>query len=641
MRENVCARFKYNERDVGATAKASAKTSPSVAVASATPVVVAPSDHAGASIESTSTTSEKSKAKSNARADASPPRELLRERLREYTHMLSMQQRGSSSSAASTSCTSVRDVCARIAQDVAPYSTLKLGSLALGNICAKLLAYVLVHNTSLRTLELGFNRITDRGAVQLANALEKNQSLERLYLSGNEIGPTGVTAIARALAVNTTLATLHLSGNNIGEDGAKALAEGLVQNRALRVLYIGTNGIGPQGVAHLMDALRANDTLEELTIGQNRIGREGAQHIASLLTSTTDRTLKLSTLELGKNDIDHVGAIALAQALSNHPHRLRNLYLDNNPLGDTGAHALGEMLAKNEQIRVLDMSYTQMSLIGLRELSVGLSYSNSLLCLLVDGHDWASTKYIRKNTALQGMQLSAKGANNFAASCIAGAMNSNSSAILAKLTGVDLSLVLPSLTLPPKQRDELVRIIQQSTDPKGSERPKIMDLVTRNERILKFLREHRPTTGAKQKRKHEEPDENHGEQALKPPQLQRQKTGEEPKPTLHIDTSLAGRQSTSTQVAVSTPVESRLTLKSPRYDVTLEDHVRKAILDIARLPFNQTELDTLVEYYMVAQPSTPRERQAQATNSASTPFNRLARYPQTLVSDRLTDVKPL
>ncbi|GLD98358.1 hypothetical protein PINS_up007055 [Pythium insidiosum] len=539
---------------------------------------------------------------------------------------------------------------------------------------------VLTRNASLRTLDLGFNRITDRGATLLAAALEQNRTLESLYLSGNDIGPIGVAALANALRKNSTLRSLHLSGNNIGEDGARELALGLQHNTGLRALYIGTNGIGSNGMRCLADALQVNRDLEELTLGQNRLGSDGLKHLAAAVA--TGR-VRLTTLEIGKNGVEVDGVIALAKALCAAPNRLQNLYIDNNPIGDVGASAFAALLAKNAVLRVLDVSYTQMSLLGLRELSVGLSYNASLLCLLVDGHDWASTQYMKKTNGLSGMALSAKGANNFAASCVLGAIQQNQQSALCKLSGVDLSLVIASLPVSDAEKQALLA----DKDARDGAAPRrAMDVLARNERVLKSLQNHRALLAVPQlKRKSScETTTAEEERDTAPPQPQRQKTAYHHltvntnlppiAPSTSTSTASSGPRSTPTPSRAtrgqslvrrpSWPADRGLALKSPRYESTMEVQVRKVLGEISKLPFNAEEYSMLQTYYLggCTSPKTPRPVASQATPSpcgsdepqpseasnTATPeqvhcpacrTSRLARYPKTMVLKSRLDAK--
>lgn len=629
MMRDISARFKYTERADPSAPTKRAGASPSdeqpQMPTGATPAAASPIAAMSSSPLPASPTT-----------GACPSRELIQRCLRSYYRDVENRT------------ATWRDVSERMQSDLAPYSVLKLGGFSLGNIAPKLIGHVLAHCSNLRTVDLGFNRISDKGAALLAKALEHNASLESLYLSGNDIGPAGAKALATALTKNSTLRSLHLSGNNIGEDGAAALADGLKANTGLRSLYVGTNGIGSNGMARLADALRVNKVLEELTLGQNRIGSDGLRHLAAAFAS--GETV-LTTLEIGKNGVDADGALALAKALCSARNSLQNLYMDNNPMGDVGASAFGALVAKNAVLRVLDVSYSQMSLLGLRDLSMGLAYSTSLLCLLLDGHDWASTQFMKKTNGLTGASLSSKGASNYAASCIVGAINANPRSVLVKLTGVDLSLVAPVAG------DSAMDATTSDDAAASGATRRYSDALTRNERVLKLLQDARRTTTSN---KRKVPDEDESPRASSPSGASSSGAVDDtPEPTLpkyqRLDangpvksSSSSGSIGSSSGSSDSASVPSaaaatgsavvppppaftarrpprvglpsrgslvqlptaaaasgsasvpapRLALKSPRYESTMDVHVRKVVAEIATLPFNADEYTNLQAYYL-------------------------------------------
>ncbi|RHY71183.1 hypothetical protein DYB38_012563 [Aphanomyces astaci] len=329
------------------------------------------------------------------------------------------------------------DLFRRVRSDLNNVQILKLGGFDLGDRGAWVLGKALASNESLGLLDLGFNGITCKGVEQIADALEegKNRTLKTLYLSGNGVGVGGAARLSAALRSNHSLKTLYLSGNGIGDEGVKHLADMLRVNTTLTSLYLGTNGIGSGGMAHLADALTVNHHVEELMLSQNRIESAG---VHSLVDAFSTAILPLQTLEIGFNNIDAAGVIALAEMLESRPNRLQNLYLDNNPVGDAGAAALGRCIATTTSLRVLDLSYAHLSLLGFRDLCMGLRESTTLMGLLLDGHDWASTKYMQRpppNVA----SLAKDDAYQYAAKCIVTALQINPSLPLVKLTGVNLS----------------------------------------------------------------------------------------------------------------------------------------------------------------------------------------------------------
>ena len=76
----------------------------------------------------------------------------------------------------------------------------------------------LERNTTLTTLNLGYNRLGDVAGAAVAGALERNTTLMTLDLRGNDLGEVGGAAVAGALERNTTLTTLNLEDNGVHGD---------------------------------------------------------------------------------------------------------------------------------------------------------------------------------------------------------------------------------------------------------------------------------------------------------------------------------------------------------------------------------------------------------------------------------------
>jgi Leucine Rich repeat len=144
--------------------------------------------------------------------------------------------------------------------------------------------------TSLKSLKMGYNDISDEGAKVLA----ASTTLTKLDLRGNEISDEG----AKALAANSSLNTLDLGNNVINDAGVIALAG----NSTLTKLSLWVNSIGVEGAK----ALAANSTLTQLDMGFNKIGigDEGAKALAGNST--------LIKLDLTDNKITDEGAKSLA-----------------------------------------------------------------------------------------------------------------------------------------------------------------------------------------------------------------------------------------------------------------------------------------------------------------------------------------
>merc|ERR1712129_466891 len=94
-------------------------------------------------------------------------------------------------------------------------------------------------NSTLTTLQLGYNSIGDQGAERLAAALEKNGTLMTLQLDDNSIGDQGAERLAAALEKNSTLTTLELWFHFIQTQVEERFAAALERNKAgIRILTV-------------------------------------------------------------------------------------------------------------------------------------------------------------------------------------------------------------------------------------------------------------------------------------------------------------------------------------------------------------------------------------------------------------------
>ncbi|KAJ3369732.1 hypothetical protein GGF31_005037 [Allomyces arbusculus] len=90
-----------------------------------------------------------------------------------------------------------------------------------------LLAPTLIH------VSLRGNKLTDDAGVRLASALRTHRALASLNISRNHLARATCDALADALAHNTTLHSLSLAGNKITDEALVALARGALAKVAL------------------------------------------------------------------------------------------------------------------------------------------------------------------------------------------------------------------------------------------------------------------------------------------------------------------------------------------------------------------------------------------------------------------------
>jgi hypothetical protein len=133
---------------------------------------------------------------------------------------------------------------------------------------ASLLALGLINNTTLKSIDLSFNQISDLGVWALTQMLlpSRYSSITILYLTKNGITDQGAKYLADILTTNQTLAELWLSNNQISNYGVKSLAQAMAtRNRTLKFLSLSMNPlITDQCIDVLMDMLAKTSTLKKL-----------------------------------------------------------------------------------------------------------------------------------------------------------------------------------------------------------------------------------------------------------------------------------------------------------------------------------------------------------------------------------------
>ena len=151
---------------------------------------------------------------------------------------------------------------------------------------------------TLRTINLGHNRIGDRGVAALAQAFEV-LNVTTLDLRHNDIGDVGAAALARAIeSVNCTITKLWLGHNRIGNDGAIAIARavGTLTSSLTKLTLNHNDGIGnPSALEFARVMSDPNCKLTLLDVNSNSIDEEGA----GVLTSAVERAdAKVSALRM-------------------------------------------------------------------------------------------------------------------------------------------------------------------------------------------------------------------------------------------------------------------------------------------------------------------------------------------------------
>ena len=124
----------------------------------------------------------------------------------------------------------------------------------------------LLQNTSLKKLDISRNKPGMEGSVALAEMLSCNKSLTELNLELCDLPDAGLREIARRLLQNTSLKKLDIGFNKLGMEVSVALAEMLSCNKSLTELNLGWCDIPEAGLREIARGLLQNNSLRTLTL---------------------------------------------------------------------------------------------------------------------------------------------------------------------------------------------------------------------------------------------------------------------------------------------------------------------------------------------------------------------------------------
>ncbi|XP_076446452.1 ran GTPase-activating protein 1-like [Babylonia areolata] len=229
-------------------------------------------------------------------------------------------------------------------------------------------ASIMVAGCQLVELDLSDNAFGPRGIEGLVDLLKSSScyTLRELRLNNNGLGIGGGKMLSECLsechkssvAAGTPLALrVFVSGRNrLENDGATALAAAFKVMGTLEELAMPQNGINLPGITALVEAIAVNTRLRVLNLNDNTFTEAGGVEMSKVLPKLPD----LEQINFGDCLVRTGGAKALAQALRDGQHKLKELILSGNEIKQNGAVAITESMANKADLTLLDLNANQL-----------------------------------------------------------------------------------------------------------------------------------------------------------------------------------------------------------------------------------------------------------------------------------------
>ena len=293
-----------------------------------------------------------------------------------------------------------------------PFERIDLSYNELGAGAASSLAEFLKADSKLQYLDLSHNDMESSAIEAICLALKSNTTLREVHLSGNKLGGVGGMAVAEMLQANPSLQALHLSNCELTSESLVALATVLRDDQRLHVLDVSrplAQTIMDEPAQHFARMLKVNATLVELDLSKAGL-RDFGLRLLSEEIYRAGAASALSVLRMRCNKIQLVDADAvdsLSMLLSADTCRLTSLDLGSNELRDEGALKLAEMVVANRSLVHLDVTSNGLMSRGLCALakSVGKHFALDRVMLWGNGFDSAACYAWKDSLSSNGDRL--------------------------------------------------------------------------------------------------------------------------------------------------------------------------------------------------------------------------------------------
>ncbi|XP_062033585.1 NACHT, LRR and PYD domains-containing protein 5, partial [Lepus europaeus] len=262
--------------------------------------------------------------------------------------------------------------------------SLRLDSCGLTQTCYLMISQVVHKSTSLKTLSIAGNKVTDWGLKPLCDALRLSWCfLQRLILENCGLTAVSCQVLALALTDNRSLTHLCLSNNNPEHEGLSPLSRA-IPDSGLQWLLLDQCNLDVAGCGYLAFALKDNRRLTHLSLNRNPLGDSGVKLLYEVMR---EPSCHLQDLEVADCRLTAACCGSLSHVIVRSKH-LKSLDLAGNALGDTGMAALCEGLKQRTSV---------LERLGLEACGLTSDCCGALLLALAHNQHLTSLNLVRNN----------------------------------------------------------------------------------------------------------------------------------------------------------------------------------------------------------------------------------------------------
>jgi Ran GTPase-activating protein (RanGAP) involved in mRNA processing and transport len=240
----------------------------------------------------------------------------------------------------------IKKLCHLVIRDEVPFSLILLKSLIPTCISSN-------HSIPIQSLSIINCDLCDEQMILLSHGLANNSTIHTLNLSNNYISNVGVSDLVDGLFINTDLKNLILMNNRISDLGCVYLSELLLTNSVICQLDISYNCITEKGIEILSKTIANNSTLTHLDIGNNQIGDTGCKLFAECMKINKS----IEILDVSYNHIHSDGICSLCEEGINYNRSIREFSVRGNEFDSKGAKQLVSSLKDHQSLKDIDIGH--------------------------------------------------------------------------------------------------------------------------------------------------------------------------------------------------------------------------------------------------------------------------------------------